>query len=196
MKFGKKYSEAKDDFSGGNYLRSFKEGESTVRFLQEQDDWTVFREHFTVDGKSFPCWEEDKLHCPGCSSDNEKVAKSSRRYACYVYRKDWDAVVPYRIPVVLARRLTTRFERNDGSATNRDYTVIRTGKGLDTDYDVEQEDKYAVDIEAKMTGVVPIEDILEESFIEVWGADWQPGSKTPSINRTKAEKEQDDIPPS
>jgi len=194
MKFGKKYSEVQEEQSSGSYLRNFKQGESTVRFLEEIGDWIAFREHYTEDGKSFPCLEDDKIHCPGCTSESEKVSKSSRKYACYVYRKDWDAVVPYRIPVTLARRMTTRSERNDGTITNRDFTVIRSGKGLDTDYDVEHDEKYAVDTQAKLRGLTPISDILEESFYEIWGSDWSPeGKRRP---KAEAKPEVEDVPPS
>lgn len=184
MKFGTKKRDAAPEADGGGlYLRNFKDGEVTIRVLEETDDWTVFREHYTADSRSFPC-TGDRLTCPGCTSDDEKVNKSSRKYATYVKLANNDLVLPFRIPVSLAKQLFTRSEKNDGTITNRDYTVIRSGKGLDTTYDVDSEERYAVDVKALLADVTPIEDILKASFEEVWGEDWEPEAPAKSATKT------------
>jgi hypothetical protein len=187
MKFGTPKKDAPDDYTGdGLYLRSFKDGDTVVRFLEETDDWVQFREHFTADRKSFPC-TQDKWSCPGCTSDDESVQRSSRKYATNVYVVKGGYVAPYRIPITLAKKMFTRSERNDGTVLNRDYVIMRTGKGMDTDYDVEQEDKYTLDVKALRKDGQDIEEILQASFSEIWGSVDEP------VDRG-AESKAEDIP--
>lgn len=171
MKFGTKRRDAGDIGSGNrNYLRNFKTGETKVRFLEEPDEWYLYQEHFTTEGKSFPCTGDSTL-CPGCTSEIERVQHRSRKYGTYVYVIAYNATIPYKVGVSLANRLTSRAERNGGTITNRDYVVIRTGEGLKTEYDVDQDEKYTLDIEGLLRKAEngSIEDILQESFAEIWG---------------------------
>lgn len=167
MKFGTKKKDAVEQ--SGNYLRGFKKGETKVRFLDEQDDWEAFREHYTVDRKGFPC-TEDKTTCPGCTHPNETVSKTSRKYATQVLLVKQNQVLPFKIPITLSDRLAVRAERNGGTLVNRDYVILRSGDGFDTEYDVDQEDKYPVDLNdlrAKIS--VDIQDCFQDSFAEIWG---------------------------
>jgi len=154
-----------------NYLRSFKKGDTKVRFLDDPDEWAYFEEHFTADNKSFMCLGSfDKKFrdvCPGCVSENDSTNRYSRRYATCLLVVDWNRVLPYRIPVSLKERLDKRLERNDGTLTNRDMVVIKSGSGLETDYDVDMDERY------KLTGKeeyesqrVSVLDILIENFEE------------------------------
>jgi len=187
MRFGTKKSEAPEEFDNdGLYLRNFKDGEQKVRFLQECDDWIEFREHYTQDRRSFPC-TRDKDTCPGCTSDDEDVVRSSRKYATNVHVVKGNYVAPYRIPISLAKRMFARAERNEGTITNRDYIVMRSGKGLETDYDVEADDKYEVNIKTLLKDGKDIEEILERSFEEN-----APGQPTKA---TRFEKEGDEVVP-
>jgi hypothetical protein len=166
MKFGQRKAEAPDEVDNdGLYLRNFKDGEMKVRFLQETDDWIEFREHYTADRRSFPCTRE-KDSCPGCTSTDEDVQRSSRKYATNVHIIKGNYVAPYRIPITLAKRMFARAERNEGTITNRDYIVMRSGKGLETDYDVEADDKYEVNTKALLKDGKDIEEILAKSFEE------------------------------
>lgn len=165
MRFGTKKSEVEESDSDGLYLRNFKDGDTKVRFLQETDDWIEFREHYTADKKSYPC-TRDKDTCPGCNSASEDEARSSRKYACNVHVIKGNYVAPYRIPISLAKKMFTRSERNEGTITNRDYVVIRSGKFLETEYDVEGDDTYKVDIKALLKDGQDIEEILAKSFEE------------------------------
>jgi hypothetical protein len=119
--------------------------------------------------KSFPCTRT--ASCPGCSSDNERTRNNPRRYGTFVYLVDQKRVLPFKVPQRLSERLTLRAERNDGTLRNRDYVIIRSGAGLDTDYDVDQDERYALDIEElwKTRGDMEIADIVSHSFEEAFG---------------------------
>jgi hypothetical protein len=82
----------------------------------------------------------------------------------------------------LANRLSLRNDRNEGTITNRDYTLIRSGDGLDTEYDVEQEEKVAIDLSA-YADALDLEAMLSQQFFSAWPdfADQSPnGSERPA----------------
>lgn len=164
MKFGTRKADAPEQ--SGNYLRNPAKGETLVRYLEEVDDWLLFYEHYNPDGRSFPC-TEDRATCPGCTHPNEKVSERKRKYAVQCWLPKKDVVLPYRMPVTVVDRMTVRSERNGGTILNRDYVVIKSGSGFDTEYDVDQEDKYPVDIaDLKKKIKVDIQDALNDSFAE------------------------------
>lgn len=126
-----------------NWIRYIKEGEDlTVRFLHEPEDWYSYREHYSPDVGFFPCVGTD---CPGCESDSDKVQRASRRFLACVLDTDNGMVVPLKLPLDLANRLVSRYERYGNTVMDRDYTLHRMGKGLDTTYDVSPEDKSKLD---------------------------------------------------
>lgn len=190
MRFGTKKADVEETDSDGLYLRNFKDGDTKVRFLQETDDWIEFREHYTSDKKSYPC-TRDKDTCPGCTSDSDDEARSSRKYATNVLVVKGNYVAPYRVPISLAKKMFARAERNEGTITNRDYIVMRSGKGLDTEYDVEGDDKYEVNLKTLLKDGQDIEEILEKAFEENAPVDGKPKSST-----LARERKQDDAPPS
>ena len=195
MKFGTRRADVDDSVENGEftpYLRNFKPGETTVRFLEECDEWLMFWEHFTPEGKSFPC-TQDRKSCPGCTSDNEKMAKASRKYATNLMLVENNAVLPWRIPVSLAKRLFNRSERN-GTITNRDYVIMREGKGLDTEYDVEQDDKYPVDLPELLKQSIEIESVLRASYNELWSEEGQAVQKAEKEQKAR-EEAQESKPP-
>ena len=165
MRFGTKKSEAPEVSGDGLYLRNWKDGDTLVRFLEECDDWIEFREHYTADKKSYPC-TNDRSTCPGCTADSDDERKSSRKYATNVLFVKGNYVAPVRIPITLAKKMFTRSERNNGTITNRDYIVIRSGQFLDTEYDVESDDSYKVNIKELLKDAVDIEDVLVAAFEE------------------------------
>lgn len=169
MRFGTRKAESK--FTNDNdflvYLRNFREGDNKVRFIDEIDDWIAFAEHYTAEGKSFPC-TMDRDTCPGCTSDDERMQKASRKYATNLLLLSNDLVLPFRVPMSLAKKLFNRAERN-GTITNRDYIVMREGKGLSTEYDLEQDDKYPVDLDTLRSKAHDIENVLATAYNDLWG---------------------------
>lgn len=207
MRFTDKRGDISDaEASKIDYIRSFKAGETTVRFLEEMSDWEKYREHYTLDGKMFPCIKAN-ASCPGCNSDNEKVSKSSRKYATNVYLVEAARVLPFKIPISLAKVLETRSERNGNTLLNRDYVIIRKGSGMDTDYDADSDEKYPVDTAEKLKEASDINELLEAAFTEQWGdpEEFVEGNssqieKDPEIDALKAkirsiQKSEEDIPP-
>lgn len=152
----------------GIYLRSFKDGDTVIRFIEETDDWIDFREHYTKDRKSFPC-TEDRDTCPGCNSDDESVQRASRKYATNVWLVKSDLVLPFRIPMSLAKRVFSRAERNEGIVTNRDYVVMKSGKGMDTEYDIEADERYNINLKDLRAKGMDIQSILAKSYDDIWG---------------------------
>lgn len=166
--FGQRKADAPPAASNGNWLRNFQKGETTLRFLEDPEDWIQYKEHYK-NKRSFPC-TGDTLACPGCTSDDEEVATRKTKYAANAWNVKAARVEPYRIPVSLANRLETRAERNDGTLGNRDYVIIKTGAGLDTEYDCDPEDKYEAPLAQYRKDAADIQVILRESYEEVWGA--------------------------
>lgn len=195
MQFGTKRSEAKSDFGDSGdflpYLRNFREGDNIVRFIEEVDDWIAFSEHY-AGGKSFPC-TNDRNTCPGCTSEDDKVSRASRKYATNLQLVANDKVLPFRVPMSLAKKLFNRAERN-GTITNRDYVVMREGKGLETEYDLEQDEKRSVDLGSLKSQAHDIENILLISYNEVWGVDAQRVEKA-SKEQVAQEAAQEEKPP-
>lgn len=159
---------------GGKYLRNVRDGKDCeVRFLQDPEEWFKYREHYSQATKFFPCTQDDA--CPGCNSADEKLQKSSRRYISNVIivrekdAKDEGQVVLLKIPLALANRLTAKADRNGGTLLDRNYTLIRTGNGLDTDYDAEAEDKTPVNTAA--FELLDPEPYLVEMFDSAWGTE-------------------------
>jgi hypothetical protein len=127
-----------------DWLATFKTGDTKIRFLQETGDFREYWEHW-YDGGSVPC-TRDKSTCPCCQSNDEKVRSASRKFGVNAIERSTGVVKAYKIPVSLYNRLVTRAQRNDDTLLNRDYVIIRSGAGLDTEYDVEQGEKYEVDV--------------------------------------------------
>ena len=165
--FGVKKSEAPAVNSSGVWINAFKGGETVVRFIDEMDSWTQFTEHYNSDGHWYPCTKDSS--CTGCSSSNEKERKKSTKYATNVYLVKTGDVRAYKIPITLANALERRAERNNGTITNRDYAILKSGSGMDTTYDVDQESRYELDLDDLRKQGSDIEDLLRERFEEVVG---------------------------
>jgi hypothetical protein len=94
-------------------------------------------------------------------------------------------------------RLVTRSERNGGTIIDRDYIISRSGKGLETEYDVDPGDRYVVDVDSYGQHLKDINKMLQQSFEEAWGSisDYDGSSKT-KVEAKVEETKVDDIPPS
>lgn len=166
MQFGTPASETTDSGSG-DYLRGLRDGDTKIRFLQEIPTWIGYWEHYK-DKKGFPC-TGDKMTCPGCTSDDERVAKANRRWGANALLVDRGTVLPVKLPNSVKKKMETRAARNDGTVLTRDYVIIKTGSGLETEYDVEQDDKYPIDPDEYVESTQDIQAILVAMFEEVWG---------------------------
>lgn len=172
MAFGTKAGEnvredVKRSSGNGDFIKNVQDGKDLrVRFLQNPEEWTKYREHYSQETKFFPCKGDN---CPGCNSDSEQLKKSSRRYAAAVLDVKEAKVIALKLPVDLANRVIGKCDRNGGTLLNRDYTLIRTGKGLDTTYDVEQEDKTEVDLSRYSADIPDIEALLQTAYEDAFG---------------------------
>lgn len=138
-----------------------KNGSMNVRFIQEPEEWMNYVEHFdTTLRKSYPCNGENT--CPGCTTGERK----SNRYLTNAVDVDSDRVIPLQLPKDLANRLVVRYERN-GTLTDRDFELSRSGEGLDTVYDL---DAQAVD-RKNITKYQPLDlmKVLTDAYNDVFG---------------------------
>lgn len=74
----------------------------------------------------------------------------------------------YKIPASLIERLIRRSDKNS-TITDRDYIIIKTGKALNTEYDVESGDRAQIDLIAYRDQFTSHEKALGDAFVEVWG---------------------------
>jgi len=151
----------------GDFIRNLQDGKDLrVRFLTDPEEWAKYREHYSPEWKFFPCAGDD---CPGCKSDSEQTKRTSRRYVATVLDVEQAKVIALKLPVDLANRLIGKADRNNGTLKTRDYTLIRTGKTLDTTYDVEQEDKTDMDLSRYKNDLPDVEQLLIDSYNESFG---------------------------
>ena len=59
-----------------DYLRYFKNAETTFRVLQEPDEWVDYWEHFNPNGYPFPCTRDRKI---GNCGAPHRAARPCRR---------------------------------------------------------------------------------------------------------------------
>lgn len=165
MKFGSTWDEVQSEpvTGGGAYLKYFRNGDTTFRIIQEPNDWVGYWEHFNPEGFSFPC-TGDRKSCPGCTSDNQKMSKASRKIIIQVLEGEY--VNAYKFPRTLADKLANRAERL-GTIRDRDYTISRFKSGDKVEYDIEGGDKIPVDF-SKLS-YLDVEKMLQDSFNESWG---------------------------
>src|SRR4051812_3014632 len=171
MQFSKKYNPDADvvteDGTNRSFIKYFKKDHTTFRILQEPEDWVDYWEHFNPGGYPFPC-TRDRDTCPGCTSTNEKMKKAQKRIAFNVIEGDYVNV--YKFPKTLAEKIRNRADRI-GTIRDRDYTITKITSKLPNgdnrvDYDVESEDKIAVDFSAYEPK--DVEQMLAEAYDQTW----------------------------
>ena len=174
MQFGRRAGSqveqsVKRSVSGGS-ITNLRDGKDLrVHFLQDPEDWHEYFEHYSDEAKFFPC-TGDRDTCPGCTSASEKTQSASKRYLANVLDVNQGRVIIIKMPVDLADRLLNKRARNGGTLLDRDWTLIRIGKGFDTKYDVETEDKVALDLAAYEKK--DFEQALKEQFAGAFGEDY------------------------
>jgi hypothetical protein len=176
MRFGKSAKEAEAEPGrggvGGDFIRYLKDGDTTLRILQEPEEWTYWWEHFSPAGFSFPCPRaaDDPIEdCPGCSSDNEKMSKVSRKIGFNVLTS-WNGqeyVNAFKVGPTVADKLKNRYSRF-GTITDRDYTITRYKSSGDR-YDFDVDGAAPTPVNLRKDEWKDIEALLAESYEQAWG---------------------------
>lgn len=182
---------------GKTWIKNVRADEDmTVRFLTEPDEWYSYREHYDPSVNFFPCIGRDN-DCPGCNHESDKVQRSSRRFLANVVDVSEGQVVPLKLPLDLANRLVARYERAGDTIVDRDYTLHRMGKGLDTTYDVTPESPSRFD-DSKYE-LIDLERALIEQFEDAFDLEpSEPAPRKQSKGRvaadTSSDVEEEDLP--
>ena len=118
---------AKDFASGGgeSFIKYIGDETLEVRFITEPDEWIGFDEYFDDTARRFIPMEEGEV-----LPDDERP---SRRYLVEAVLIEDDELVPLKLPKSLAGDLFETMKLT-GSITDRDFTLAKTGKGMDTRY--------------------------------------------------------------
>lgn len=169
MRFGKSTAEYESEPSGGDgaFIKYLRKGDNEIQILDEYDDWVWYWEHYNPGGYPFPCLEEDREHCPGCTSHIEKMQTRSRRAAFNAYDGKYTNV--WKVPKTVAEKLKNRYDRL-GTITDRAYVItqIKNDRGF-YDYDIEGQEALDFDkAESEKHKRVPGE-LLEQAWNDAWG---------------------------
>lgn len=175
MRFGKDYNTFKDEVveSGGNFIRTFKEGDTVGVILAKPESWHGYLEHYNTNpgGYSFPCTQE--ADCPGCTAENERMRQRNPKVLFpMLVEEKWVNV--YSIGKKFAERLAKRAEKD----LNREYTITRIGMDQKTDYDVESGDTVRIDFD--QYEVPDMEQMLVDRYNESWGDKVEIAPKAPA----------------
>jgi hypothetical protein len=145
MRFSKSAEEAEKDTrtsAGGSFIKYLKDGDQTLRILQEPDEWRYYWEHFNPSGFPFPCSNESD--CPGCNSDLEKMKKVQRRAAFNAWDGQYHNV--WKIPNTVAEKLKVRYrpaQHHHRPGLHHHQDQDRHGDSARWDYDIEGGSKEA-----------------------------------------------------
>lgn len=161
------------------WVKSIPEGEIRVRFLTEPDGWFEYEEHWSNMYSGYHACTGPT--CPSCGLEG---AKTSLRYLANAYAikevrvsgknagsHDMNRVIPLKIPLDVAQRLMTKYQRSaedpdKRTMMDRDYTITRQGTGTSTMYDVDKEDpsSFTLDVE-----LFDLEKILVDQYYDTFG---------------------------
>lgn len=201
MRFGKSAQEAAQEpgrGGGGNFIKYLKDGDNTMRILQEPDEWLYYWEHFSPAGFSFPCprGKDDPIEdCPGCSSNNEKMKKVSRKIAFNILHSfnGTEYVDAFKIGPMVSEKLENRYKRF-ATITDRDYTITKYETAQKrTDFDVEGHEPTPVDLHKSEWK--DIEALLAASYEEHWGDPNQAAANLQASETTEAPPKRPTIAP-
>ena len=169
MKFGVKVAERTSkptNSSGSNsdWIRYFKNTETRLRFLEEMEEWTEVWFHFSQGlMRNYPCTgERDK--CPGCTSENEKEARASKKYLVNALSDGY--VNLWMLPASTWDDLDRYKDKSGGTILDRDYTIIKH-KGDRTTYSVDREERDRIDLQPYESKKKDHQAMLFAAFVEV-----------------------------
>lgn len=195
---------------GGGGRKDFKllmlrDGDTaTVRFLDEPENWVLYKEHF-VQGKGFvPCLGEDD-GCEPCEEGNNaserglvnvyvlEVERQERK----VKGKKYEAKIEEPKKVMLLKMsnglrasIIVRYERR-GTVMDREVSITRDGESTDTEYVLDWADSKSAAPKGISKDKIDIPDFLQE-IVDAYYKDSKPTtSKSKSKNKAK-KRERDD----
>lgn len=167
MKFGSKFNRevAEATASDVAFIKTFKDGDNTVRFLEEiETEWTMYYEHFSEGvTRSYPCLGDV---CPGCVATSERERRKTKRYLANAI--DGDYVNLFKIPQSMIASLL-KYSDKYKTIVDRDYTISRSGSGLNTEYLAIPEDRQPIDVDAYRSEFKDHQILLEAAFKDRWG---------------------------
>lgn len=157
------------DTRGGNgevWIKGFKAGQTRFRIVQPvtttptQTGWHFYYEHYKGGVGYFGCTEDH--NCRGCSDPDPKVKDRNKRYAFNAIDESGRLSV-FKVGPSVYKVMKSREQRLD-TVMDRDYTIVKSGAGLDTMYEVEAGDRYPVDIPAELhdIGKLLVDKIVNE----------------------------------
>lgn len=149
------------------YLKYFTQKATTLRYLEEPDEWTKVFMHYNQEKKrEYPC-TDDFATCPGHNSAFERERSTSVRYIVNALDTETGYVDLFKIPSSIYDDFV-RFRDKFGTIKDRDYTVYKSGEGKEkTSYSVDREEPFKLDLSKYK--LATHNDALEEVFREVWG---------------------------
>lgn len=171
MRFGQSTAEQEAAVAargeGGAFMNYLKKGDNTFQIIDEYDNWTWFWEHYNPGGFPFPC-TQDRSTCPGCTSENEKMQRASRRASFNAFDGEYTNV--WKVPKTVAEKLKNRHDRL-GTITDRPYriTQIQNQEGF-YDYDIEGESPTQLDMSVIKEHMHDPEELLAAAYEEAWGS--------------------------
>ena len=172
MKFGVKQGEepAYDPEAAGtagSFIKYFKDGKTTLIFLEEINQWTSVWMHFNqTKNRDYPC-TDDKPTCPGHNSENEREARASRRYIVNALNVETGYVDLWKIPYSIIDDLLRQSDKF-GTIKDRPYTIYREDKPKTT-YSIDREEPMEIDRSEYTPLMKDHQEALAEAFREVWG---------------------------
>lgn len=191
LKFGQAASDyTPSENSDEVWIRTFKDPATQIRIcpaVRENDKgvtvygaeaWVMEREHYAEGIGSFPCAARFGVSCVGCDDANEDVSQRRRQYYINALDEKGDLRV-YKFGVKLYKIFLGRQQRflsndpdNKQALSDRDYVIIRSGKGRDdTIYDPEPADKYEVEFPSPLHDISQIiTDRYEAALIAYTGS--------------------------
>ena len=158
MAFGDKIASDYKDTGGGEWIRGFKDDETQIRIMPAvnvnrkghdvygSSAWPQEYEHFDRDLQiGYPCTGEDD--CVGCNHSDKQVRATKKKI--YIFALDEDGTPRiFRMGPMLYKRFKVKEQRqlaknpkNLQPLSDRDYIVLRSGKGMNTEYDCEAGDE-------------------------------------------------------
>ena len=127
-----------------------------VRFLTEPEEWFAYQEY----------WDNEKRRYIPVADGVEPPVRPSQRFLAQCVDRETDQVIALKMPKDLTNRLVMRYDRFN-TIMDRDYEIMRTGKGLDTAYDVTPE--APTDFDSTKYTKVNLLEILETAFNSAMG---------------------------